>query len=101
MKTDRKALARRVAEAVLDVPGVACLRPGLRGLLHTAAGTRPPAARLPDDPGTAVRITFDARGRAASLHVDGGLSGAGRVHRGRRQLRRAGGDVPGARREIG
>ncbi|MCC0093378.1 Asp23/Gls24 family envelope stress response protein [Streptomyces flavotricini] len=70
MKTDRKALARRVAEAVLDVPGVACLRPGLRGLLHTAAGTRPPAARLPDDPGSAVRITFDARGRAASLHID-------------------------------
>ncbi|GGQ07163.1 hypothetical protein GCM10010215_35580 [Streptomyces virginiae] len=58
-------LAQKVAEAVLAVPGVACLRPGLRSLLRRAA-TRPPAARAPGTPGSAgsagsaVRLTFDA-----------------------------------------
>ncbi|MFE1273190.1 Asp23/Gls24 family envelope stress response protein [Streptomyces sp. NPDC058757] len=64
-----QALAQRVADAVLAVPGVACLRPGLRSLLRTAA-SRQPDAGDPRDPGSAVRITFDARGRVAALRVD-------------------------------
>ncbi|GHI14735.1 MULTISPECIES: hypothetical protein [Streptomyces] len=68
-------LAQKVAEAVLAVPGVACLRPGLRSLLRRAA-TRPPAARAPGTPGSAgsagsaVRLTFDARGSVAGLQID-------------------------------
>ncbi|MCB5169466.1 hypothetical protein LG634_32245 [Streptomyces bambusae] len=62
-------LSRNVTEAVLAVPGVACLRPGLRSLLHTA-GARPPAAREPGAPGSAVRITFDSRGSVAGLQID-------------------------------
>lgn len=45
MKSERaKALTQTVAEAVLAVPGVACLRPGLLSLLHTAV-TRPSSLR--------------------------------------------------------
>ncbi|MFC9815466.1 Asp23/Gls24 family envelope stress response protein [Streptomyces virginiae] len=62
-------LAQKVAEAVLAVPGVACLRPGLRSLVHRAA-TRAPAARAPGTPGSAVRITFDSRGSVAGLQID-------------------------------
>ncbi|MFE5620562.1 hypothetical protein ACFQ8S_00580 [Streptomyces virginiae] len=65
-------LARKVTEAVLAVPGVACLRPGLRGLLHRA-GARPPAARDAGDAraaGSAVRITFDSQGSVAGLEID-------------------------------
>ncbi|MEC4575767.1 hypothetical protein [Streptomyces virginiae] len=62
-------LARKVTEAVLAVPGVACLRPGLRGLLHRA-GARPPAARDAPAAGSAVRITFDAQGSVAGLEID-------------------------------
>ncbi|MFE0579637.1 hypothetical protein [Streptomyces sp. NPDC058874] len=70
MKSERaKDLALIVAEAVLAVPGVACLRPGLRSFLHTA-GTRPSAARGPGAPGAAVRITFDSQGSVAGLQVD-------------------------------
>ncbi|MGT2532797.1 Asp23/Gls24 family envelope stress response protein [Streptomyces nojiriensis] len=70
MKNERATdLTGKVTEAVLAVPGVACLRPGLRGLLRTA-GTRPPAAPDPGAPGSAVRITFDSRGSVAGLHID-------------------------------
>ncbi|MFE2875133.1 hypothetical protein ACFXG6_15340 [Streptomyces roseus] len=69
MNNDRaKALTQHVTDAVLAVPGVACLRPGLRSLLHTAA--RQPDATDRPDPGTALRITFDSRGRATGLRID-------------------------------
>ncbi|KMO94515.1 hypothetical protein [Streptomyces roseus] len=62
MKSERvTALTRKVTEAVLAVPGIACLRPGLRSLLY-AADTPPPAAHHPGDPGPAVRSSFDFRG---------------------------------------
>ncbi|MFF0215988.1 hypothetical protein [Streptomyces vinaceus] len=72
MKSQRaEALTRTVAEAVLAVPDVACLRPGLRSLLLHTAGKRLPAGRDPgDDPGAAVRITYDAQGSVAGLQVD-------------------------------
>lgn len=70
MKNDRaKALTQTVTEAVLAVPGVACLRPGLRGLLLTA-GTRPPSPRGPQDSNSAVRITCDSRGMVVGLRID-------------------------------
>ncbi|MFH8259293.1 hypothetical protein [Streptomyces roseolus] len=70
MNNDRsKALTQQVTDAVLAVPGVACLRPGLRTLLHTAASRQPDAVDR-RDPGTAVRITFDARGRVSALRID-------------------------------
>ncbi|MFE3581214.1 hypothetical protein [Streptomyces vinaceus] len=70
MKNDRaKALTQQVTDAVLTVPGVVCLRPGLRSLLHNAAA-RQSAAVDRTDPGTALRITFDSRGRATGLRVD-------------------------------
>ncbi|GGR69739.1 Asp23/Gls24 family envelope stress response protein [Streptomyces roseolus] len=70
MNSDRsKALTQQVTDAVLAVPGVACLRPGLRSLLR-ATGSRQPAAADRLDPGTAVRITYDSRGRIAALRID-------------------------------
>ncbi|MFF2191328.1 hypothetical protein [Streptomyces sp. NPDC058157] len=70
MNHDRaKALTQQVTDAVLAVPGVACLRPGLRSLLHTAAARQPSAVDRPD-PGTALRITFDSGGRVAALRID-------------------------------
>ncbi|MGP3690951.1 hypothetical protein ACTVZO_40840 [Streptomyces sp. IBSNAI002] len=70
MKSDRaKALTQTVTQAVLAVPGVACLRPGLRSLLRTA-GTSPQSPRGPQDSSSAVRITFDSRGAVAGLQVD-------------------------------
>ncbi|MFE6225940.1 MULTISPECIES: hypothetical protein [unclassified Streptomyces] len=64
-----QAVTRQVADAVLAVPGVACLRPGLRSLLRTGASRRPDAEDQ-RDPGGAVRITFDARGRVTAVRVD-------------------------------
>ncbi|OLO25431.1 hypothetical protein PZ61_0237700 [Streptomyces sp. MNU77] len=64
-----KILTQQVTDAVLAAPGVACLRPGLRSLLHLAASRQPDANGRPD-PGTAVRITYDSRGRVAALQID-------------------------------
>ncbi|MEV7415646.1 hypothetical protein [Streptomyces sp. NPDC089919] len=70
MNSDRaKAVTQQVTDAVLAVPGVACLRPGLRSLLQ-AAGSRQSTAAGRQDPGTAVRVSFDARGRVAALRID-------------------------------
>ncbi|MFD8208817.1 hypothetical protein ACFV2S_20785 [Streptomyces sp. NPDC059695] len=63
-----QALARTVTEAVLAVPGVACLRPGLRSLLHSS-GVRPPAALGAAEPDSAVRITWDSQGRVTGMHI--------------------------------
>ncbi|RSS39004.1 hypothetical protein EF912_33540, partial [Streptomyces sp. WAC07061] len=70
MKSQRDpALTQKITEAVLAVPGVACLRPGLRSLLK-AADTRGPASGEAGNPGSAVRITFDARGAVTALQID-------------------------------
>ncbi|MFG2834322.1 hypothetical protein ACGFYE_04920 [Streptomyces zaomyceticus] len=70
MNSDRaKTLTQQVTDAVLAVPGVACLRPSLRSLLH-AAGSRQQDAVGRRDPGTAVRVAFDARGKVAALRID-------------------------------
>ncbi|MFK0211286.1 MULTISPECIES: hypothetical protein [unclassified Streptomyces] len=61
-----QALDRTVADAVLAVPGVACLRPGLRALLH-APGVRPASGA--SDPDSAVRITRDPQGRVTAMHI--------------------------------
>ncbi|MEU6300074.1 Asp23/Gls24 family envelope stress response protein [Streptomyces erythrochromogenes] len=53
------AVSAAVTDAVLAVPGVACLRPGLRGLLHAAVGR----------PG-AVRVVLDATGSVRALQVE-------------------------------
>ncbi|MFF2776045.1 Asp23/Gls24 family envelope stress response protein [Streptomyces sp. NPDC058052] len=62
------ALSDAVAEAVLGVPGVACLRPGLRSLLR-ASVTVPSAGRGADTRG-AVLVTFDSGGTVSGLRVD-------------------------------
>ncbi|MEE1815830.1 hypothetical protein PUR59_12520 [Streptomyces sp. SP18ES09] len=62
-----QSLDRTVADAVLAVPGVACLRPGLRALLH-APGVRPAGAGA-SDPDSAVRITRDSQGRVTAMHI--------------------------------
>ncbi|MEU3400997.1 hypothetical protein [Streptomyces filamentosus] len=70
MNSDRsKALTQQITDAVLAVPGVACLRPGLRSLLR-AAGSRQPATADRPDPGTAVHIAYDSRGRTTALRID-------------------------------
>ncbi|WP_030748919.1 hypothetical protein [Streptomyces griseus] len=70
MNSDRaQALTQQVTDAVLAVPGVACLRPGLRSLLR-ASGPRQRSAADRPDPGTAVRVVYDARGRIAALRID-------------------------------
>ncbi|AQT75803.1 MULTISPECIES: hypothetical protein [Streptomyces] len=53
------AVCGAVTDAVLAVPGVACLRPGLRGLLQ-AAGRRPGA----------VRVAHDAAGAVRAVHIE-------------------------------
>ncbi|MFE9046006.1 Asp23/Gls24 family envelope stress response protein [Streptomyces sp. NPDC012421] len=64
--TDRRAqtLTQAVADAVLAVPGVACLRPGLRGLLRASG----PDPRTP--PGSALLITWGPGGTVTALRVD-------------------------------
>ncbi|MFG2621222.1 Asp23/Gls24 family envelope stress response protein [Streptomyces sp. NPDC048507] len=70
MKTPpARADSAAVAEAVLTVPGVACLRPGLRGLLY-APGPRPPAARGSGTGSSAVRVTLGTDGSVAALRVE-------------------------------
>ncbi|QES47733.1 hypothetical protein DEJ50_07810 [Streptomyces venezuelae] len=70
MNSDRsQALTQQVTYAVLAVPGVACLRPGLRSLLQ-ATGSRQQAAADQPDPGGAVRITYGPRGRVAALRIE-------------------------------
>ncbi|AZM93549.1 hypothetical protein [Streptomyces sp. W1SF4] len=70
MKSQRDpALTQKITAAVLAVPGVACLRPGLRSLLK-AADTRVPAFGEAGNSGSAVRITFDARGAVTALQID-------------------------------
>ncbi|GGY38444.1 hypothetical protein [Streptomyces omiyaensis] len=70
MNSDRaKVLTQQVTDAVLAVPGVACLRPGLRSLLR-AGSSRQPAAADRSDPGTAVHIAYDSRGRTTALRID-------------------------------
>ncbi|MFB7517290.1 hypothetical protein [Streptomyces sp. NPDC056144] len=64
-----KTLTQQVTDAVLAVPGVACLRPGLRSLLPAAAFGRS-GADSRRDPGSAVLVTFDARGRVEALRID-------------------------------
>ncbi|MFJ3876883.1 Asp23/Gls24 family envelope stress response protein [Streptomyces sp. NPDC090077] len=64
------AVSAAVADAVLEVPGVACLRPGLRSLLHTAArrpGTGPAAGA---DDRSGVHVTLGAAGTVTALHVE-------------------------------
>ncbi|MFJ1565820.1 hypothetical protein ACIOG8_16610 [Streptomyces erythrochromogenes] len=53
------AVSAAVTDAVLAVPGVACLRPGLRGLLNAAV--RRPGA---------VRVGLDATGSVRALHIE-------------------------------
>ncbi|MFD8144024.1 hypothetical protein [Streptomyces sp. NPDC059708] len=63
MRTSREdAVRASVTEAVLAVPGVACLRPGLRGLLRPALA--------PGEAGSAVRVAWAADGTVCGLHVD-------------------------------
>ncbi|MFI1979842.1 hypothetical protein [Streptomyces wedmorensis] len=68
---DRRAqtLSRAVAEAVLTVPGVACLRPGLRSLLR-APGALPLTVHDPATPGGAVLITWGSGGTVTGLPID-------------------------------
>ncbi|MER7763506.1 hypothetical protein [Streptomyces sp. NPDC097619] len=93
------AVAGAVAEAVLAVPGVACLKPGLRGLLRSVLPSGATAARPADGAGSvrhpprggsdspgaeaggqltevpsgtvraAVRLESDAAGRVVRVHV--------------------------------
>ncbi|GGY54256.1 Asp23/Gls24 family envelope stress response protein [Streptomyces omiyaensis] len=64
-------LSDAVAEAVLDVPGVACLRPGLRGLLRSSA-TVPtgPAGGHGAGARGAVLVSFGPGGAVSGLRVD-------------------------------
>ncbi|KOG10400.1 MULTISPECIES: hypothetical protein [Streptomyces] len=68
---DRRAqtLSRAAAEAVLTVPGVACLRPGLRSLLR-APGALPLTVHDPATPGGAVLITWGSGGTVTGLPID-------------------------------
>ncbi|MEU6314709.1 Asp23/Gls24 family envelope stress response protein [Streptomyces sp. NPDC047014] len=54
------ATTRAVAEAVLAVPGVACLRPGLRDLLRAAV----PRGL------SGVRVSLGPEGTVTALHVE-------------------------------
>ncbi|MFD4245715.1 Asp23/Gls24 family envelope stress response protein [Streptomyces sp. NPDC058525] len=64
------AVSAAVTEAVLAVPGVACLRPGLRGLLHSVVSR--PEARTAATGGerSAVRVTLGAAGSVTAVHID-------------------------------
>ncbi|MFE7184298.1 hypothetical protein [Streptomyces erythrochromogenes] len=53
------SVSAAVADAVLAVAGVACLRPGLSGLLHAAV--RRPGA---------VRVALGATGSVRALHIE-------------------------------
>ncbi|MGW4050232.1 Asp23/Gls24 family envelope stress response protein [Streptomyces sp. NPDC004779] len=72
--TTRQArlLSEAVAEAVLGVPGVACLRPGLRGLLRAsvtgAAGAGGGGAA--DAAGASVVVSVDPGGAVSGVRVD-------------------------------
>ncbi|MEU8777103.1 Asp23/Gls24 family envelope stress response protein [Streptomyces sp. NPDC048606] len=66
MNTPRTAtVSAAVTDAVLDVPGVACLRPGLRSLLHAAVRRPGPV----EDRG-AVRVTVGPCGSVTALHIE-------------------------------
>ncbi|MFF0483003.1 Asp23/Gls24 family envelope stress response protein [Streptomyces sp. NPDC004435] len=69
--TTRQArlLSEAVAEAVLGVPGVACLRPGLRGLLR-ASVTGPAGAAGGGTAGASVFVSVDAGGTVSGVRVD-------------------------------
>ncbi|MEV6353088.1 Asp23/Gls24 family envelope stress response protein [Streptomyces hydrogenans] len=65
-----QSLSETVAEAVLAVPGVACLRPGLRDLLLRTRAPRPLTAHGPAAPDAAVFVTLGSRGTVTGLRVD-------------------------------
>ncbi|MFF9147384.1 Asp23/Gls24 family envelope stress response protein [Streptomyces sp. NPDC055051] len=68
MKTRQaQLLSEAVAEAVLGVPGVACLRPGLRGLLRASVTG---AAAPGGTPGASVSVSLDPGGAVSGLRVD-------------------------------
>ncbi|MFF6897218.1 Asp23/Gls24 family envelope stress response protein [Streptomyces hydrogenans] len=69
MKTrPSEAVSQAVAEAVLGVPGVACLRPGLRGLLR--ASVTGPHSEGAAAPRPSVLVTFGPGGTVSGLRVD-------------------------------
>ncbi|MFD4244539.1 hypothetical protein ACFWP3_23535 [Streptomyces sp. NPDC058525] len=65
-----EAVSTAVTDAVLAVPGVACLRPGLRSLLHAAVRRPGVGAGATGRERSAVRLTFSASGSVAAVHIE-------------------------------